>query len=137
MVKQQYRILKYIYKNPRITKSSLLKKFYDFEKYKASISEYVHEENENKDIESKIRDSLIADTNGKGMSMSEIENYVKNNMPEDIQNIIDNSLIFFSTNLKFQEYFEKKRHDTLLFWLPYTITTIIAIASLIARFYGK
>lgn len=60
MTKEQYKILKYIHKNPDTTKSELLEKFPDFEKYETSISEYVFKDNKNgvetSELESKIYD---------------------------------------------------------------------------------
>ena len=63
MLKQQYRILKYIYKNPEITKSALLQKFSDFEKHERSISEYVQVTNKNKDIVEETKLKLKANSN--------------------------------------------------------------------------
>ena len=37
---------------------------------------------------------------------------------------------YLRINLRGREYVEKKRNDLLLFWLPYGITTVLAIASL-------
>lgn len=37
---------------------------------------------------------------------------------------------YLRINLRGREYVEKKRKDLLLFWLPYGITTALAIASL-------
>lgn len=133
MLKQQYRILKYIYKNPEIKKSALLQKFPDFEKYERSISEFVFQNDSNQDIVEKTRDQLIHEADKKGLSVAQINAYVNNNMPKDIQNITDYSLITYSTNLEFQKFFEKKRHDTLIFWFPYAITTLIAFSSIIIQ----
>ena len=38
---------------------------------------------------------------------------------------------YLRINLRGREYVEKKRSDLLLFWLPYGITTALAIASLV------
>lgn len=134
MLKRQYRILKYIYKNPEIKKSELMQKFSDFEKYEKSISEYVLVTDKNFDVESEIREKLSCEAMQKHMNNSEISEYINQNIPKDIQNTTNNSLIFFSANLKFQEELENRRRNAFLFWFPYSITTIIAIASLISQF---
>lgn len=128
MLNREYRILKYIYKHPKITKLKLLQKFHDFEEYQTSISEYVFEENKNKDDISETRDCLVNQALDAEMSIGEISEYVKKNMP-DIENIVDNSLIFFSTKKSFKEYLEKRRHDRWLFLFPYAITTMISFIS--------
>lgn len=135
MLKQQYRILKYINKNPEITKSELLHKFPDFEKYEQSISEFVFLNNSNKDIIKETRERLVHEADEKGLRVSQISDYVRKNMPENIQNITDNSLITYSTKLNFQEYLESKRNKAVLFWLPYAITTFIALISAAPTIY--
>lgn len=135
MLKQQYRILKYIYKNPETKKSKLLQKFPDFEKYERSISEYVYVTSKNNNTVSEIEEKLFNEANEKHLSILESSEYVRNNMPKDIQNITDNSLITYSTKLNFQEYLESNRHDEFVFWLPYTITTFIALVSAAPTIY--
>lgn len=128
MLNREYRILKYIYKNPKITKSKLLQKFHDFEEYETSISEYVFEESKNIDNVSETRGFLINKAVDSKMPIREVSKYVDANMP-DVENIIDNSLIFFSAKKSFKEYLEKRRHDRWLFLFPYAITTMISIIS--------
>lgn len=135
MLKQQYRILKYIYKNPEIKKSELLQKFPDFEKHERGISEYVYVTNKNKDAVSEIEEKLFKEASEKHLPILESSEYVDKNMPKDIQNITDNSLITYSTKLNFQEYLENKRHDEFVFWLPYAITTFIALVSAAPTIY--
>ncbi len=127
MLNRTYRILKYIYKHPRITKARLLEKFRDFEKYQSCISEYVIVENENRDRESEIMEKLILKAGELGLSIGEQCEYINANMPEDIDNPVYNSLIFYSTNNLFQLEIERRRHDARMFWVPYIITTIMAI----------
>lgn len=133
MLKKTYKILKYIYKNPNISKSELEKKFSDFGKYQSCISSYVSKTENNVDIERKTEEELIEEAYKLGLNNTELAKYVKEHTPDNVQNITNNSLIFYSTNLTFEEYNEKRKHDTWLFWFPYTITTLIAIASLIAQ----
>lgn len=132
MLKKTYAILKYIYKNPNISKSELLRNFPDFETYEQCISAYIYVTDNNTDIVSEIDTKLRVEASNKGLNMSEASKYVANNMP-DIQNVTDNNLIIYSTNLAFDEYHEKRKRELLLFWLPYSITTVIAICSLIAQ----
>lgn len=135
MLKQQYQILKYIYKNPEITKSALLQKFSDFEKHERSISEYVQVTDKNTDVEAEIREKLFIETSEKHMTNIEASEYVEKHMPKNIENITDNSLITYSAKLNFQEYLESKRHNAVLFWLPYAITTFIALISAAPTIY--
>lgn len=135
MLKKTYKILKYIYKNPNISKSELEKKFSDFEKYQSCISSYVSVNDTNKDIEEETRSKLNLECQKLGLKIGESAEYVSKHMA-NVQNITDDSLIFYSTNLTFDEYHEKRKHDTWFFWFPYTITTLIAIASLLAQIFG-
>ena len=128
MLKETYRILKYIYKNPQITKSELLAKFPDFEKYKSTIKPYTIKDDKNEDKEANAELKLIQEASAQHLSNINVEKYVKKNMP-DVKNITDNSLICYSTNFVFEEYMERRRHEAWLFWFPYTITTIIAVIS--------
>lgn len=132
MIKKVYTILKYVHKNPNISKNELLSKFPNFGKYEHCISEYVCIDDNNVDIMSEVREKLIVEATALGLNSSEIAEYERTHM-QNIQNVTDDNLIVYSTNLKFDEYMEKHKHDILLFWLPYSITTLIAIASLIAQ----
>lgn len=132
MLNKTYRILKYIHKNPMITKSELLTKFSDFEKYEKTIEAYVTKENANKDVENDTKSDLLWQAAQLKIPVGEQENYLNEHMP-DVHTSIDNSLITYSTNFTFEEYFEKKRHNALLFWLPYGITTFIAGLSLLLQ----
>lgn len=129
MLNKSYKILKYIYRNPNITKEKIVKKFPEFEKYKKCISEYVLVTDNNVDIVEKYEEKLIMEAGQLNLNISEMSAYIEENMP-DVKNVIDNNLILYSTNLKFDEYYEKKRHDAWLFWFPYIITTLIAITSI-------
>lgn len=129
MLKKSYKILKYIYKNPAISKMKVCHKFPDFEKYEHTISSYVIIADNNVDVEQEYEEKLMLEANEKGLNLSEQAAYIRENM-KNIENIYDKELVLYSTNLKFDEYREKKGHDMWLFWVPYTITTIIAIIAL-------
>lgn len=129
MLKKSYKILKYIYKNPTISKGKICEKFSDFERYESTILDYVIIEDNNVDIEQESIEKLILEADEKGMKISEQTDYITENM-KDIENVYDEELVLYSTNLKFNEYREKKKRDAWLFWVPYTITTIIAIIAL-------
>ncbi len=129
MLNKSYKILKYIYRNPNITKEKVLKKFPEFMKYEKCISEYVIVTDNNVDIVEKYEEKLIMEADQLNLNISEMSSYIERNMP-DIKNVIDDRLILYSTNLKFDEYYEKKKHDAWLFWFPYIITTLIAIAAI-------
>lgn len=131
MLKKTYKILKYIYKNPNISKPELEKKFSDFEKYTGCISAYVAKTDKNVNH----LDKFVEEAQKLGLTNGELNQYVSEHMAS-VQDADDDLLILYSTNLKFDEYREKKKHDTLLFWFPYTITTLIAIASLLAQIFG-
>lgn len=129
MLNKSYKILKYIYHNPNITKEEILKKFPEFEKYKNCILEYVLVADNNIDIVGTYEEKLFKEADRLNLNVSEKSSYIEENMPDE-ENVIDNKLILYSTNLKFDEYYEKKIHDAWLFWFPYTVTTLIAIAAL-------
>lgn len=129
MLKKSYKILKYIYRNPAISKRKISQRFPDFEKYEHTISGYVIIVDNNVDIEQECEEKLVLEANEKGLNLSEQADYIRKNM-KNVNNIYDRELVLYSTNLKFDEYREKKRHDILLFWVPYIITTIIAIISI-------
>lgn len=133
MLKRTYKILKYIHKNPNISKSKLLKKFSDFEKYQNTVSEYIVMTDTNKFFEQDKTENLIIEAEQLGLNMLEVSDFIKNHSKESTISH-DDSLVFYSTNLKFDEYLENKKHKDFLFWVPYTITTILAIASLIVQF---
>lgn len=98
-------------------------------KYENCISEYVIVTDNNVDIVGKYEEKLILAAEQLNINMSKIPSYIEENMP-DIKNVIDDTLILYSTNLKFDEYYEKKKHDAWLFWFPYLITTLIAVAAI-------
>lgn len=130
MLKKTYKILKYIYKNLNISKSELEKKFSDFEKYQSCITAYVTKIDKNENC----LDKFVAEAQSLGLTNGELNQYVSERMA-NVQDIDDDLLILYSTNLTFDEYHEKRKHDTWLFWFPYTITTLIAIASLLAQIF--
>ena len=59
MLNKSYKILKYIYRNPNITKEKVLKKFPEFMKYENCISEYVIVTDNNVDVVGKYEEKLI------------------------------------------------------------------------------
>lgn len=81
------------------------------------------------DIEQESIEKMILKADEKGMKLSEQADYITENM-KDIENVYYEELVPYSANLKFNEYREKKKRDTWLLWVPYTITTIIAIIAL-------
>lgn len=128
MIKQHYKVLKYIHRHKKISKAELLKKFPFFESCLTYISEYVYVEDENEKNQNAIKDSLVIKAKELNLNIGQTSEYINANMPELPY---DDSLVFYFTKLSFQEYLEKKRHDAWLFWFPYTITTIIAAISAI------
>lgn len=135
MLKKSYKILKYIYKNPNISKSELLRKFPDFEIYAQCVSAYVYKIDNNQNIVRDIEDQTCFEMANKGYNLSEISDYISKSA-SNMQNITDSNLITYSTNFKFEDYFEKRKHEKWFFWLPYSITTFIAIISLIVQIFG-
>lgn len=67
MLNREYKMLKYIYKHPRVTKSAMLKKFPDFDKYRSIICEYAFEENENADTKSATQSKLFQQAREMGL----------------------------------------------------------------------
>ena len=135
MLKKSFKILKYIYKNPGVTKERLVQRFPEFDKYRKFISDYVIVEDKNINIESEYEEKLLLEAQKKNLNISETAEYVNNNML-DILNAIDDKQIFYSVNLNFNEFYEKKKHEACLFWFPYIITTLIALFALIAQIKG-
>ena len=107
-----------------------MEEFNYFESYKNAILDYVYIVDKNIDFVQKKEEELYLESEKQGLSVSEISEYVNKRM-SDVKNIADDRLIFYSTNQKFEEYCERKKHDAMMFWVPYTITTVIAILSLI------
>lgn len=102
---REYRVLKYIKKHPKVTKEKLYKKF-DFLKddYKY-VSEYV---------------------------------YISDLQPDVVDGVVTYSWVAVDTstyelNHLGEEQLERKQHDACLFWFPYIITTIIALASVVIQ----
>lgn len=132
MLKTTYKILKYIYKHPSTTRATLLNNFSDFKTYENTINDYVTKVDKNRDLEQEAVEKLFEEASRLNMPIGEQSEYVRNHMP-DIQNVTDNSLISYSTNLNFEEHLEKRRHDRWLFWFPYIVTTVIAIVSVVVQ----
>lgn len=126
MIKQHYRVLKYIHKHKGIDKAKLLKRFPDFEDSLIYISKYLYVEDENKKDLEIIKGHLSKKANELKLNSNQRLEYIESNM---LKFTYDDSVVFYSTKLSFQEYLEKKRHDTWLFWFPYTVTTVIAVIS--------
>lgn len=136
MVNRQRKILKYIYKNPDITLSAILREFPDFEKYESASKDYLRTTNRYIDVKKKWEDKLYLEAENNGVPYEERQKYIDSHMPLDkVTSVPDeNDYKFYSTNLNFQEYLEKRRHETILFWVPYGLTTIIAAVSVILQF---
>lgn len=136
MLNREYEMLKHIYKHPRVTKSVMLKKFPDFEEYRSIVSEYAFVDDENKDTKAETQEELLQQANQMGFTIGETQEYVKSNM-SGTKDVADDSLIFYSAKRILRLYIEEKRRKFWSFALPYGITTLIAIASVIARLFGK
>lgn len=136
MVNRQRKILKYIYKNPGVTLSTILREFPDFKKYETASLDYLSIDNKYIDPEKAQEDKLLQEASKLRISIQETYKYVEEHMPKDkLISVPDPSdHKFYSTNLKFQEYLENRRHEACLFWIPYVITTAIAIMSVIMQF---
>lgn len=133
MVNRQRKILKYIYKHPRSTHSTIIREFPDFMEYKDASIEYLIISNEYIDPEKAQEDKLLQEASKLRISIPETYKYVEEHMPKDkLVSVPDPSdHKFYSTNLKFQEYLEKRRHEAFRFWIPYGLTTLIAALSVI------
>lgn len=135
MVKRQKKILMYIYKNPNSTRSTILREFPDFVKYECASLEYLIITNEHISPDELLKQKLREEAMELGISVGLISEYVEEHMqndePESVPEPDDQK--FYSTNLKFQEYLEKRRRDAFQFWFPYGITTLIAATSVIVQ----
>lgn len=135
MVNRQRKILKYIYKHPRSTHSTLLRKFPDFTDYTGISPEYLIIQDEYVDAEQAWEQKLSAEASKKRLSIAETQEYIQSHIPKDkLISVADpDDYKFYSTNLAFQEYLEKRRHEAVLFWVPYILTTLIAAVSVILQ----
>lgn len=133
MVNRQRKILKYIYKNPGITRSAILRQFPDFAEYEFTFSEYISVKDNYVDPEKEWEDKLYNEAIKLGIPYNDRREYIDSHMPKDkITSVPDpDDHKFYSTNLAFQEYLEKRRHEAVLFWIPYGLTTLIAALSVI------
>lgn len=131
MLKSSYKMFKYIRKKGRITETSLSAKFPDFMELLHNNSCYYRKEDKNDEIFSEIETKLAQKTNELRMNATESSDYIHSHMPELSNNP---ELVTYEVTDKFLEFYEQKKEKLLLFWLPYSITTAIAIASLIAQF---
>lgn len=135
MLNYEYRILKHIRKNPNITRKNIIEKFDKFEKYENSISDYVFKDDKNADKSPEPKEEIIASISRSNIPIGMQAGYLDENT-SDAQIESNDSLIFFSTNRYFELEVERRRREAWLRWFPYTITTLIAIASVIARFFS-
>lgn len=105
MLKREIKVLKYIKKHPDVTHKNLCKKFSSFKDDYNQISQYVS-----------ISNPKLITINGLETGETQAD---------------DTST--YQLNRKGELFFEDKSNKFWNFVLPYTITTIIAISSLIAQ----
>lgn len=102
-------MLKFIKKKKRVSEAVLLEKFNDFDSKRMNFSLLIVRTDEGeKEFEEKFE-----------------EEYEENP-----------SKVFYTLSREGYQYFDDKTHERWLFWFPYTITTLIAIASLLAQILG-
>lgn len=131
MLKEHYKALNYIRRKNKVTETELYQKFPEFKDYSCKISSFYNKEDNNAKIYSEIEEKLVLKTSELNMTMAESSEYIHTHMPELKHN---SDLVTYQVSDNFLEFYEQKREKLLLFWLPYSITTLIAIASLIAQF---
>lgn len=127
MTNRVYKILKYIHKHPKISRKNLVGKFPDFVSY--SLAPYITIDNQIEIEKSREETELMSET--VSLTMAEMADYIKAH-----KSVIkeDDSRIFYSTNHKFQEYYEARKRKTRSVWVSFFVTTFIAIASLVVQF---
>lgn len=133
MLKCEFEILKFIYKNPKISKKNVVKKFPKFEDSISSILPYLYVEDKCSECNAKTEEILMAKAQGLQIPIGNIKNYVESNMQEMSSS---DECIFYTTTREFQEFYEKKRREFWFFILPYGITTFIAISSVAIQIYN-
>lgn len=105
MLKREISTLKYIKKHPNVTKATLYQKFPFLENDFMYISHYI--------------------------SISGEEEIMENGLYTGECKSVDSST--YRLNRAGEQYFEDKRHEWLSFILPYGITTLIAVSSVVAQ----
>lgn len=127
ILKDEYRILKYVKKHKVVTKSELIRIFPHFNSIWSNsiIQCYLDETNENREIFNKKQDEY-----DKNLFVLKNPSYVNGEI-EPPKYVNDYDKITYRINRDGQEYFEKKQREFWVFILPYGITTIIAATSVI------
>lgn len=127
--KQELKILKYIKKNAPVAEPELTSKFYDFEHDRYYISSLIDRRDLNEE-ERQRREAEYYQNIDKDIPVGQQKPYEADFEYSPYH-------VFYSLTRAGQQYFDDKRRDAWSHWFPYTITTIIAIASLIAQFFGN
>lgn len=133
MVNRQRKILNYIHKYPGITRSAILRAFPDFKEYESISLEYLDIQNEYVDPEEYWELRLSYEASKNNITAGQTPEYIKSHMPENIFMSVpdpDDKKLYY-TNLKYQEYIEKQFRENFIFWVPYGLTTFLALASLV------
>ena len=130
MLKKELKLLKYIDKKGRISRNKLLEKFPELENLQHYIGRYIIIEDELEIPRREQEEKLIIESHEMGMNIAETSQYIENNI-QDIPS--DNDKIYYSINHDGLEFLQYKKQNLLSFVLPYTITTLIAIASIIVQ----
>lgn len=124
--KEETKTLKYIKKHKRVTEPMLKSKFPNFDNYRHYISSFIDRKDLNEEEFKRREFEFNKQHNGPKMPVSQAQQYQK-----DFED--DENKIIYSLSRQGYEYFYDKWHEALLFWLPYGITTFIALSSVILQ----
>lgn len=129
VTKEEYRILKYVQKHNHVSKSELLAQFPHLSNHiwKNHMDMFLEELDENRRIYEeacrKIEDeNSIRFLNGQNLISEDPE------LPDSPDNV------FYYLNFNGIESLEMYKRDIWRFWVPYIITTVIAVVSLYVQF---
>lgn len=119
-------MLKFIKKKKRVSEAVLLEKFNNFDSKRMNFSLLIVRTDEGeKEFEEKQTKFYASQT---GIPLNKQEKF-----EEEYEE--NTNKVFYTLSREGYQYFDDKTHDTWLFWFPYTITTLIAIASLLAQIF--
>lgn len=125
--KDELKMLKFIKKKKRVSEAVLLEKFNDFDSKRMNFSLLIIRTDEGEIEFGENKAKFYASQ--KGIPIGQQKNF-----PEEYEE--NPNKVFYTLSREGYQYFDDKTHERWLFWFPYTITTLIATASLLAQILG-
>lgn len=129
LYKDEIKILKYIKRQTRkhvpISEAALMQKFNNFNKKYMNLSSLIVRNDTGEEEFIKRESKFYASQ--KNVNVNETLTFNE-------LYVADPKKVFYTLSRQGYQYLYDKQHNTWLFWFPYTITTLIAIASIISQF---